>query len=106
MTDVAGALAAVRAGADAIGLNFVPGTPRALDERTAMGIVAAIRSAASPAPTIVGVFVDRDPDDANGLARRLDLDALQLHGAERPEAIRAIRAAGLEGAPPAARVRR
>ena len=35
VTDVAGALAAIRAGADAIGLNFVPGTPRALDERTA-----------------------------------------------------------------------
>ena len=40
MTDVAGALAAVRAGADAIGLNFVPGTPRALDERSAAAIIA------------------------------------------------------------------
>ena len=45
-------------------------------------------AAASPAPLIVGVIVDRDPDDANALARRLDLDALQLHGSERPEAIR------------------
>ena len=87
VTDVAGALAAVRAGADAIGLNFVPGTPRALDERSAAAIIGAIRSAASPAPMIVGVVVDRDPDDANALARRLDLDALQLHGAEPPEAI-------------------
>src|ERR671923_50946 len=30
VTDAAGALAAVRAGAEAVGLNFVPGTPRAL----------------------------------------------------------------------------
>jgi tryptophan synthase beta subunit len=88
VTDVSGALAAVRAGADAIGLNFVPGTPRALDERTAATIVAAVRSAADPAPLIVGVIVDRPPDDANALARRLDLDALQLHGAEYPEAVR------------------
>ena len=29
----------------------------------------AMRSAASPAPLIVGVFVDRGPDDANALAR-------------------------------------
>ena len=88
VTDVVGALAAVRAGADAIGLNFVPGTPRALDERTAAAIIAAARAAASPAPLIVGVVVDRATDDANALARRLDLDALQLHGAEKPEAIR------------------
>jgi phosphoribosylanthranilate isomerase len=66
----------------------VPGTPRALEERVAAGIIGAIRSAASPALPIVGVTVDRDPDDANALARRLDLDALQLHGAEPPEAIR------------------
>jgi tryptophan synthase beta chain len=88
VTDVAGGLAAVRAGADAIGLNFVPGTPRALDERTAAAIIAAVRVAASPSPLVVGVIVDREPGDANALARRLDLDALQLHGAERPEAIR------------------
>jgi indole-3-glycerol phosphate synthase len=33
ITDEAGVLAAVRAGADAIGLNFAPGTPRALHRR-------------------------------------------------------------------------
>jgi tryptophan synthase beta subunit len=90
VTDVAGGLAAVRAGADAIGLNFAPGTPRALDERTAATIIAAVRTAASPPPLIVGVLVDRDPNDANALARRLDLDALQLHGSEAPGAIRRL----------------
>ena len=30
VTDTAGAMAAVRSGADAVGLNLVPGTPRAL----------------------------------------------------------------------------
>ena len=88
VTDAAGALAAVRAGADAIGLNFVPGSPRALDQERATAIIAAVRSAASQPPLIVGVIADRDPDEANGLALRLDLDALQLHGSERPESIR------------------
>ena len=35
VTRVEDALAAVEAGADAIGLNFVEGTPRALDEKLA-----------------------------------------------------------------------
>ncbi len=106
VTDVAGALAAVRAGADAIGLNFVPGTPRALDERTAAGIIGAIRSAASPAPLIVGVMVDRDPDDANAprASPRPRRAPAPRRGATRGHP--PIRAAGLEGAPPAARVRR
>ncbi|MET1232809.1 MAG: tryptophan synthase subunit beta [Candidatus Limnocylindrales bacterium] len=90
VTDVPGAMAAVRAGADAIGLNFAPATPRVLDERTAATIIAAVRAAASPPPLVVGVVVDRDPDDANALARRLDLDALQLHGSEGPETIRRL----------------
>ena len=90
VTDVAGALAAIRAGADAIGLNFAPGTPRALDERTAATIIAAVRAAASPPPQVVGVIVDRNAHDANALARRLDLDALQLHGSEAPATIRRL----------------
>jgi tryptophan synthase beta chain len=82
LTDVEGALAAVRAGADAVGLNFVPGTPRALDPATAARIVAAIQAAASPTPRLVGVFADADPATINNLVVRLDLDAVQLNGDE------------------------
>ena len=35
ITDAEGVLAAVRSGADAIGLNLVPGTPRALELKEA-----------------------------------------------------------------------
>ena len=41
ITSVEDCLAAIRAGADAIGLNFVPGSPRALDEVRAKEIAAS-----------------------------------------------------------------
>jgi tryptophan synthase beta subunit len=86
VTDVEGALAAVRAGADAIGLNFVPGTPRALDEAAALRIAVAVRAAASPSPRLVGVFADAEPSTMRGLVDRLGLDAVQLNGDE-PETV-------------------
>jgi tryptophan synthase beta chain len=86
ITDVAGVEAAVRAGADAIGLNFVPGTPRCLTERAGARLAAAARAGAPPErrPRLVGVIADADPDEAAALAARLDLDALQLSGDEPP----------------------
>jgi tryptophan synthase beta chain len=86
ITDVAGVDAAVRAGADAIGLNFVPGTPRRLSERAGARLATAARASAPPGrrPRIVGVIADADPDEAAALAARLDLDALQLSGDEPP----------------------
>ena len=50
VTDAAGVLAAVRAGADAIGLNFVPGTPRALTIDEAVALARLARRDGSPAP--------------------------------------------------------
>ena len=52
VTDAAGVLAAVRAGADAIGLNVVPGTPRelALDEASALADLARASAPAGERP--------------------------------------------------------
>ncbi|MGH2466923.1 MAG: hypothetical protein ACRDGL_04240, partial [Candidatus Limnocylindrales bacterium] len=83
VTDIPGALAAVRAGADAIGLNFVPGTPRALELAQAEGIAVAARAAAGRGrPFLVGVFADRPTAEMRAIAGRLDLDAIQLNGHE------------------------
>ena len=83
ITEGAGLGAAIAAGADAIGLNFVPGTPRALEEDEAAALIAAARSAdaAGNGPLLVGVFADRDPSEVAAIAARLDLDVVQLHGA-------------------------
>ena len=84
ITEPAGLDAAIAAGADAIGLNFVPGTPRCLEEAEAAALVASTRASDAPgnAPLLVGVFADEDPAAVAALAARLDLDAVQLHGSE------------------------
>ena len=67
-----------RAGADAIGLVFYPGSVRAVDTAAAAEIAAAV----SPLVSVVGLFVDADPDQVHRVLERYPLDLLQFHGAE------------------------
>jgi tryptophan synthase beta subunit len=92
VTEPAGLAAAMAAGADAIGFNFVPGTPRALSEDEAAALITAARAseAAGDGPLLVGVFADRDPAEVAAIAGRLDLDLVQLHGDEPPSDLDAI----------------
>jgi phosphoribosylanthranilate isomerase len=80
ITRVADALAAAEAGADSVGLNFHPGSPRAIDIETAEAIVDVL----PPGVARVGVFVDASPAVVRETARRLKLDFVQLHGDEPP----------------------
>ncbi len=92
VTEPAGLDAAIAAGADAIGLNFVPGTPRALDDGEAAALVASARASEAPGngPLLIGVFADRDPAEVAAIAARFDLDAVQLSGDEPPSDLDAI----------------
>jgi tryptophan synthase beta subunit len=84
VTDADGIRAAVRAGADAIGLNLVPGTPRALEMPEAQALARLARSIAPPdrAPAIVAITVDRTAAELAGIVAELDPDAVQLSGRE------------------------
>jgi tryptophan synthase beta subunit len=84
ITDAAGVEAAIRAGADAIGLNLVPGTPRALELEEATKLAAIARRTAPPGarPRIVAITVDRSAEELNRIAAELDADAIQLNGKE------------------------
>ncbi|MEO8273223.1 MAG: tryptophan synthase subunit beta [Chloroflexota bacterium] len=84
ITDEAGIRAAVGAGADAIGLNLVPGTPRALTLEEAVALARHARESAplGRRPLIVAITVDRSADDLNAIAAALDADAIQLSGDE------------------------
>jgi tryptophan synthase beta subunit len=84
ITDATGIEAAVRAGADAIGLNLVPGTPRALDLGEAVVLAAGLRAIAPPGacPAVVAITVDLPPDELNRIGAALDADAIQLNGTE------------------------
>lgn len=75
------ARAAVEAGADALGLNFHPASPRYVSVARAQ----EIRRALPPFVPLVGVFVDRPAAEILLTARKAGLDAVQLHGAESPE---------------------
>lgn len=75
------ALAAVEAGAHAIGLNFWrPGRRYIAPE-----VARAISRSIPPFVTRVGVFADEDAETVRKIADLCGLDALQLHGEESPE---------------------
>jgi phosphoribosylanthranilate isomerase len=83
ITNVNDAQSAVQAGADAIGLNFYPGSPRFIDLSTAR----QIRDVLPGKIKKVGVFVNAVADDVCQTFDELDLDLIQLHGDETPEFI-------------------
>jgi phosphoribosylanthranilate isomerase len=85
ITNVADALMAAEAGADALGFIFVEGTPRYLPPDRAAAIVAAL----PPFVTPVGVFWDHPMAHVRAVAAECRLGAVQLHGQEPPEVVAA-----------------
>lgn len=83
VTDPANALAAVELGADYLGLNFYPGSPRFVDAGRALEIARAV---AGRVP-LVGVFVNAPAGEIEEIAGRVGLDLVQLSGDEGPEAV-------------------
>jgi len=75
------ALRCIEAGADAIGLNFWPGSPRRVDIPTARSIVELAGDHAQ----MVGVFVDFTLEQVREILRETGIDWAQLHGDEPPE---------------------
>lgn len=80
ITRVEDALAAVSAGASAIGLVFYPPSPRAVTLTQARAIVAAI----PPFVSVVGLFVNASRCEINETLDAVALDRLQFHGDETP----------------------
>jgi tryptophan synthase beta subunit len=92
VTDSDGVLAAIRSGADAIGLNVVSGTPRALELDEAATLARLIRSA-SPAgdrPQVVAVTADAPADQLDAIVDMIDPDVVQLSGTEPVELVRRV----------------
>ena len=92
VTDADGILAANAAGADAIGLNLVPGTPRALTLDEAAVLAALARAVAAPEerPRVVAVTADAPSDLLERIVARLDPDVVQLNGNESVALARSI----------------
>jgi phosphoribosylanthranilate isomerase len=88
LTDAAALAAAADGGARYLGFVFYPPSPRALTIEQA----AALARGGPAGRTTVGVFVDPDDDLLDQTLAQVPLEALQLHGAETPERVRAIKA--------------
>lgn len=78
--------AAVKAGADALGFNFWPESPRFITPEEAGRIVAAL----PPLVSCIGVFVNGDAGLVREIVWHAALNAVQLHGEETPSNCREL----------------
>ncbi len=86
VTSVEDAKVVQEAGADAVGLNFARQSSRYLEPQAARPVADAVRGKLE----LVGVFVDAEIDEVLAIARRVGLDAVQLHGDESPAFLDAL----------------
>lgn len=73
------AKAASDAGADAIGIVFYPPSPRYVGD---LAFAYDIAQAAGPFVSVVGLFVDPEPQQLEQTLRAVSLNLLQFHGRE------------------------
>lgn len=81
ITRLPDALAAVEAGADALGFMFYEGSKRNLSPAAAAAIIRAL----PPFVAKVGVFVNASAETVRAVVTECGLDTLQFHGEETPE---------------------
>lgn len=81
ITTVDDARMVARSGADALGLNFHPKSPRFVQPEQARGVVRSLPSQVAK----VGLFVNASERDVCQTFDELGLDLIQLHGDEPPE---------------------
>ncbi|WP_339831654.1 phosphoribosylanthranilate isomerase [uncultured Parvibaculum sp.] len=80
--------AAVAAGADYLGFNFIPRSPRFVTFEVAAALAARVPS------SVLTVALSVDADDAafDSMVKAIRPDILQLHGAEMPERLLELKA--------------
>jgi len=86
--NVTDALAAMDAGADLIGFNFYPKSPRYIDVGICRNITSVMRRYAHI--TLVGVFVNAPAVEIYATMETCNLSLAQLHGDETPEMMHSL----------------
>jgi phosphoribosylanthranilate isomerase len=84
ITHLDDALAALDAGAEMLGFNFYPPSPRYVERTTCIRLIQALRGRGLAA-TMVGVFVNTPPAEVSRILDECGLDLAQLSGDEPPE---------------------
>lgn len=93
ITRLEDAIESLKAGADYLGFILYPPSPRAISEQEVARLVTRLRTAMKPfferpdPPHLIGVFVNRSPDDVASVLTECNLDLAQLSGDEEPRDI-------------------
>lgn len=87
ITDLEDAKMAADLGADMLGFNFYPASPRFIDPAKTKEIIEELGGRVGT----VGVFVNEPVDLVLRTAGEANVDTIQLHGDETPEYVREIR---------------
>ena len=87
VTSPADAEACAKLGAHAIGVNFVPSSPRCVTTDIARSISRVL---AGSKVLVVGVVANMSVDEMKKLVSAAELGCLQLHGDEPPESVAAM----------------
>jgi len=91
LTKAAAAIRCAEMGANAVGLNFYPGSPRYIGDDVARNIATALPSSVSS----VGVFVNCTFSHIMQKVENCRLTAIQLHGQESPALVQRLVNEGL-----------
>ncbi|MEP7293682.1 MAG: phosphoribosylanthranilate isomerase, partial [Chloroflexota bacterium] len=101
ITTLEDGLMASRAGADLLGLNFFPKSPRYLTPDAARDLCDALRAELGAAcPVLVGVFVNEIVSHVSITMEKVGLNFAQLSGDESGEMLRELRGIGFKAIRP------
>lgn len=101
ITTLEDGLLAAGVGADLIGLNCYPPSPRFLTPPQARALTDALRDALGEAcPVFVGVFVNEDAATMRRIMEQTGLDYAQLSGDEPPDVLAALDGRGFKAIRP------
>ena len=89
ITTLADAVASVEAGADLIGFNFYPPSPRSISAGECARITRLLTKE-FPAIRLVGVFVNMPVEQVKSILENCSLNYAQLHGDETAEMLAAL----------------
>jgi phosphoribosylanthranilate isomerase len=88
--DLKDAISAIEAGADMLGFNFYPKSPRYIEKDICAEITSVLKKE-YPQVKLIGVFVNSSVDEIKNILPTCSLDLAQLHGDETFEMLNELR---------------
>ncbi len=100
ITNIDDARATIEVGADLLGFNFYPKSPRYIAPEKAREIAAHLQRSDGQRPLLVGVFVNSSLEDIRSILEIAQLDLAQLHGDEPVHVVEQLHGRGFKALRP------